>query len=298
MSNEQNGDRRMRAPRKSGPKAAEPEDDLAEAPETDITDEEDGDVPRKAFVRSLERGLSVVMAFDADHPRLSLSDVARITRLDRAAARRFLYTLVGLGYMRIEGRTFSLRPKLLELGHAYLSTLRLPEIAEPHLRGLSDEVHESSYVSIYEENENICVAHVPVRRIWTATITVGTRLPLLATASGRVLLSDLEPGELRSFLKRHSLKPVTPFTKHDPKALEAEILLVRDQGWAFVDQELEVGLRVVAAPIRNPQGRIIAAVSVSTLASLTTPEVVLRDFLPPVLRTAEAIETDLAPVMR
>jgi IclR family pca regulon transcriptional regulator len=94
------------------------------------------------------------------------------------------------------------------------------------------------------------------------------------------------------------LKPVTPFTKRGPSELEAEILRVREQGWAFVDQELEVGLRVVAAPIHDPEGRIIAAVSVSTLAALTTPEVVLRDFLPPVLRAAAAIETDLAPVMR
>jgi IclR family pca regulon transcriptional regulator len=288
----------MRAPRNAGPKAEEI-DNIVDAADRLLSDEDgDGDRPRKAFVRSLERGLSVVMAFDADHPKLSLSDVARITRLDRAAARRFLYTLVELGYMRIEGRHFSLRPKLLELGHAYLSTLRLPEISEPHLRVLSDAVHESSYVSIREDNENICVAHIPVRRIWTATITVGTRLPLLATASGRVLLADLEEAELRGFLKRHRLKPVTPFTKHDPKEVEAEISRVREQGWAFVDQELEVGLRVVAAPIRNPQGRAVAAVSVSTLAALTTPEVVLRDFLPPVLSAAAAIETDLAPVMR
>jgi IclR family pca regulon transcriptional regulator len=269
-------------------------------PDDPVAADEDieADAPRKAFVQSLERGLSVVRAFDAEHPSLTLSDVARLTGLDRATARRFLYTFVELGYMRLEGRFFSLRPKLLELGYAYLSSLRLPEIAEPYLRVLSDEVHESSYVSIKEDDKNVCVAHVPVRRIWTATITVGTRLPLLATASGRMLMAGHDQKTVEEFLASHSLAQITPFTKCDPQQLAAEIALIRKQGWAFVDQELEEGLRVVAAPIHDPHGRIIAAVSVSTLAGSSTPEAILRDMLPPVLRAAAAIEVDLAPVVR
>lgn len=265
-----------------------------------VAGDEDGeaDAPRRAFVQSLERGLSVVRAFDADRPRLTLSDVARLTGLDRAATRRFLYTFVELGYMRLEGRLFSLRPKLLELGYAYLSSLRLPEIAEPHLRVLSDQVHESSYVSISEDDETICVARVPVRRIWTATITVGTRLPLLATASGRVLLAGQDDQAVHAFLARHPPRQITPYTKSDPGQLAAAISEVRDRGWAFVDQELEEGLRVVAAPIRDPRGRVIAAVSVSTLAVSATPELFLRDMLPPVLRAAAAIEVDLALAVR
>lgn len=292
----------MRARRGTYPKSAPPDmaDDAADPVAADVGNDDDAetDAPRKAFVRSLERGLSVIMAFDAEHQRLTLSDVARLTGLDRAAARRFLYTFVELGYMRIEGRFFSLRPKLLELGYAYLSSLRLPEIAEPHLRALSADVHESSYVSINEDDENICVAHVPVRRIWTATITVGTRLPLLATGSGRVLLAGLDDRAVKGFLASHKLAPITRFTKRDPKQLLAEITKVREQGWAFVDQELEEGLRVVAAPIHDPHGRVIAAVSVSTLASTSTAEAIIRNMLPPVLRAAAAIEVDLAPVIR
>jgi IclR family pca regulon transcriptional regulator len=280
----------------SGTRGAGIEPDLVDAL---VVDEEvEADVPRRAFVQSLERGLSVLSAFDADHPRLSLSDVARLTGLDRAATRRFLYTFVDLGYMRLEGRLFSLRPKLLELGYAYLSSLRLPQIAEPHLRVLSDAVHESSYISIKEDDENICVAHVPVRRIWTATITVGTRLPLLATGSGRVLLAGQDDAAVRAFLSAHPPVQITPFTKRDPEQLMAEIHRIREQGYAFVDQELEEGLRVVAAPIHDPQGRVIASVSVSTLAGSSTPEAIMRDMLPPVLRAAAAIETDLAPVYR
>jgi IclR family pca regulon transcriptional regulator len=287
------------------PAAGPAADDTDDAAVMDLSDDtalaaENGeaDAPRKAFVQSLERGLSVVMAFDADHPQLTLSDVARLTGLDRAAARRFLYTFVGLGYMRVDGRFFSLRPKLLELGYAYLSSLRIPEIAEPHLRRLSEEVHESSYVSINEDADNVCVAQVPVRRIWTANITVGTRLPVLATAAGRVLLAGLDDRAVQAFVARHRLKPVTRFTKHDPKELAAEIARIRQQGWAFVDQELEEGLRVVAAPVHDRHGRVVAAVSVSTLAGTSTPETVLRDMLPPVRQAAEAIETDLRPVLR
>lgn len=260
--------------------------------------EDEADAPRKAFVQSLERGLSVVMAFDGENPQLTLSDVARLTGLDRAAARRFLYTFVELGYMRVEGRYFSLRPKLLDLGYAYLSSLRLPEIALPHLRVLSDEVHESSYLSVNEDEQNICVAHVPVRRIWTATITVGTRLPLLATASGRVLLSGSDDEEVAAFVAGHPLGPATRFTKHRPDQLAAEIARVRERGWAYVDQELEEGLRVVAAPVRDAKGRVVAAVSVSTLASGSTEETILGGMLPAVQRAAAAIELDLAPVGR
>jgi IclR family pca regulon transcriptional regulator len=267
-------------------------------PNGSVAEDEEAEAPRKAFVQSLKRGLSVVLAFDAEHPLLTLSDVARLTGLDRATARRFLYTFVELGYMRLEGRMFSLRPKLLELGYAYLSSLRLPEIAEPHLRTLSAEVHESSYISVNEDDENVCVAHVPVRRIWTATITVGTRLPLLATGSGRVLLAGLDDKAVQAFVASHPLAQITRFTKQDPKQLEAEITQVRERGWAFVDQELEEGLRVVAAPIHSPKGHVIAAVSVSTLARSSTPEAILRDMLPAVLRAAAAIEVDLAPVIR
>jgi IclR family pca regulon transcriptional regulator len=256
------------------------------------------ETPRKAFVQSLERGLSVVMAFDSENPELTLSDVARLTGLDRAAARRFLYTFVELGYMRVQGRYFSLRPKLLELGYAYLSSLSLPEIAQPHLRVLSAEVHESSYLSVNEDDENICVAHVPVRRIWTATITVGTRLPLLATASGRVLLAGLSEETVRAFIANHPLKQITRFTRYEPDQLVAEIARIREHGWSYVDQELEEGLRVVAAPVRDAQGRVVASVSVSTLASGSTREMILRDMLPAVQRAATAIEVDLAPVAR
>jgi IclR family pca regulon transcriptional regulator len=286
----------VRAPRRA--KADDAEDPAEEVMRDETTDDMGTEVPRRAFVQSLERGLQVLRVFDVEHPEMTLSDVARLTGLDRAATRRFLCTFVELGYMRLDGRLFSLKPKLLELGYAYLSALRLPQIAEPHLKLLSQQVHESSYVSIAEDDENICVAYVPVRRIWAATITVGTRLPLLSTGSGRVLLAGQSDNKVRDFLARHPVPQITPHTQRDPEALVAEIAKIRRQGFAFVDQELEEGLRVVAAPVRSPSGQVIAAVSVSTLAGSYTPEGIMRDMLPPVLRCAAMIEVDVTSVMR
>jgi IclR family pca regulon transcriptional regulator len=134
------------------------------------------------FIQSLERGLTVIRAFGADHPKLSLSEVAARTGLSRAAARRFLHTLVNLGYMRVEGSQFSLRPKILELGYAYLSSLSLPEVAMPHLEQLVEQVRESSSVSQLDGDDVVYIARVPTRRIMAVAISVGTRFPAYATS--------------------------------------------------------------------------------------------------------------------
>src|SRR6266700_1243220 len=145
------------------------------------------------FVQSLDRGLAVIKAFGPDRERLSLSEVARATGLTRAAARRFLLTLVRLGYVRSDGREFSLRPKVLELGYAYLSGLALPEVAAPHLEELVAKLHESSSISVLDGHHIVYVVRVPTKRIMTVAISVGTRFPAFATSMGRVLLAAL-PG--------------------------------------------------------------------------------------------------------
>ncbi len=245
------------------------------------------------FIQSLERGLSVIRAFDAEHPKLSLSGVAVRTGLSRAAARRFLHTLVDLGYMRLEGSQFSLRPKILELGYAYLSSLSLPEVALPHLEQLVEQVRESSSVSQLDGDDVVCIARVPTRRIMTVAISVGTRLPAHATSMGRVLLADKPPAWLDAYLAATTLLPLTPHTIADPASLRAELSRIRSQGWALVDQELEEGLRSVAAPIRDSEGRAIAAVNVSTHAGRRSVADIIGDLLGPLLRTARGIEADL-----
>ena len=244
------------------------------------------------FVQSLERGLAVIRAFDEHNVELTLSDVARSTGLTRAAARRFLLTLADLGYVRTDGRWFSLSPRVLELGYAYLSSLSLPEVAEPHMERLVAEVHESSSVSVLDGEDIVYVARVPTSRIMTVSINVGTRFPAYATSMGRVLLA--EHPDLDGYLERVELRSLSPRTVTSPDALRAELAKVRRQGWALVDQELEEGLRSVAAPIRDRSGTVVAAMNLSAHASRMTIDAARRTLVPPLLATAARIEADLA----
>jgi IclR family transcriptional regulator, pca regulon regulatory protein len=248
------------------------------------------------FVQSLERGLAVIRAFGPEDPALTLSDVARRTNLTRAAARRFLLTLADLGYVRSDGKRFALTPRVLELGYAYLSSLSLPEIAEPHLERLAAEVRESSSVSVLDGDDIVYVGRVPTRRIMRVSINVGTRFPAYATSMGRVLLAGLPDAELEDYLQRAQIRPLTPKAIATTPALRAELERIRAQGWALVDQELEEGLRSVAAPIRDRDGRVVAAVNVSAHASRASREKVRKDLLPPLLATAARIEGDLREV--
>jgi len=245
-------------------------------------------------VQSLERGLAVIKAFHAGASELTLSDVARATGLTRAAARRFLLTLADLGYVRTDGKYFSLTARVLELGYSYLSSMTLPEVAQPHLEQLSARVRESSSVSVLEGTDIVYVARVAVSRIMTVSINVGTRFPAYATSMGHVLLAGLDAAELEEYFVVASLDRLTEHTVTAPGHLRAELAKVSGQGWAMVDQELEEGLRSVAAPIRDRAGRVVAAVNLSTHASRTTAESVHQDLVPPLLETARAIEADLA----
>jgi IclR family transcriptional regulator, pca regulon regulatory protein len=244
------------------------------------------------FVQSLERGLAVIRAFNAERPSLTLSEVAVATGVTRAAARRFLITLMSLGYVRSDGRQFSLRPRVLDLGYAYLSSLSLPEVAEPHLEALVAEVNESSSVSVLDGDDIVYVARVPVSRIMTVAISVGTRFPAYATSMGRVLLAGLPDDELDDYLAKVQLSQLTGRTVTSRSSLRAEILRVRAQGWALVDRELEDGLRAVAAPIRDRNGRTIAAVNVSVAASRMPLDAMRRTVVPPLVATAARIEAD------
>lgn len=246
------------------------------------------------FVQSLDRGLAVIRAFDADHPELTLSDVARQTGLTRAAARRFLRTLVEIGYMRTEGGKFALRPKILELGYSYLSSLSLPELALPHMEQLVERVHESSSMCVLDGDEIVYVARVPTKRIMAVVIAVGTRFPAYATSMGRVLLAGRSDDWLDGYLASAQLRRLTPHTTTDSAELRAELLKVRERGWALVDQELEEGLRSVAAPIHDATGRVAAAINVAVNASRRSLSDVTGDVVPLLLDTARQIETDLA----
>ncbi|MEW2544541.1 IclR family transcriptional regulator C-terminal domain-containing protein [Streptomyces sp. NPDC047002] len=254
----------------------------------------DGERERGAhFVRSFERGLAVIRAFGADRPELTLSEVARACDLTRAAARRFLLTLADLGYVHTDGRVFRLSPRVLELGYAYLSSFTLPEIAQPHLERLVAEVHESSSLCVLDGDDVVYVARVPVSRIMTTTITVGTRFPAYATSVGRVLIADLPEERWDGFVDRGRPAAPTERTIVSAGQLRAELRAVREQGHAVVDQELEAGLRSVAAPVRDGAGAVVAAVNIPVHASRHSVESVRTGLLPHLLATVARIEADL-----
>jgi len=245
------------------------------------------------FVRALARGLSVIECFDAEHARLTLSDVARRTDMNRATARRLLYTLQELGYVATDGKLFSLRPKVLSLGFAYLSSLNLGQIAQPFMEKLVEEVQESCSVSVLDGPDVVYVARVPTKRIMSIGINIGTRLPATTTSMGRVLLANLDPAEREAFFAKTPIKGYTAKSITDRTALEDELGRIRVRGWALVDEELEEGLRSVAAPIRDRSGRVIAAINLSGHASRVSSERLVDDFIPPLLRTATSISDAL-----
>lgn len=249
--------------------------------------------PSSDYVQSLARGLAVIRAFDAEHPRRTLSDVAKSTDLTRATARRFLLTLVELGYVRSDGSLFWLTPRVLELGYSYLSSLSLPEVAGPHLESLAEQVRESSSVSILDGDDVVYVARVPVSRIMTVAINIGTRFPAFATSMGRVLLAGLPTEQLDEYLSRVRFTPLTGRTITDASSLRSELEAVRTQGYCLVDQELEEGLRSIAAPIHDSAGLVVASANVSTQAARHSADAVREQLLPALLRAVAAIETDL-----
>jgi IclR family transcriptional regulator, pca regulon regulatory protein len=245
------------------------------------------------YVQSLERGLAVIRAFDAERPELPLSEVARATSLTRATARRFLLTLTELGYVRFADGRFSLRPRVLELGYPYLSTLGLPELAPSHMERLVAQVNESSSISVLDDTDIVYVVRVPTRRIMSITLSVGTRLPAYCTSMGRVLLAGLADDRLEQLLSRIEFRALTARTVTDREALAQLLARVRRQGYALTDQELEEGLRSIAVPIRDRGGSVAAALNVSVHARRATAAALKRDVLPLALETAAAIEADL-----
>ncbi|GAA4358236.1 IclR family transcriptional regulator domain-containing protein [Angustibacter luteus] len=250
------------------------------------------------FVQSLERGLSVIRAFDAEHPALTLSEVARATDLTRAAARRFLLTLVDLGYVRTDGRLFSLRPRVLELGYAFLSSQTLPELAMPHMEVLVSQVHESCSVSVLDGDDVVYVARVPTKRIMTVAIAVGTRFPAYATSMGRVLLAAQPETWLDQYLTGLTMPALTARTVTDVDRLRTVLGRVRSQGYALVDQELEEGLRSLAVPVRDANGVVVAAMNLSAHVSRGSSDAFRRELLGPLREAARGVEQDLGRTSR
>jgi IclR family transcriptional regulator, pca regulon regulatory protein len=258
------------------------------------TEQRDGDSASGEFIQSLERGLAVLRVFDAKNSALTLSDVARLAGLSRATARRILHTFESLGYVRSDGRLFSLTPKVLDLGYAYLSSLQVGEIALPFMEALSESTHESVSAAVLDGTDIVYVARVPTRKIMRLSLALGSRLPAVDTSMGRVLLAGLDPNDCSAILDRAPLIARTERSITSRVELEAALATVRQQGWALVDQELEEGLRSIAAPLRDRSGRIVAALNIGTQAGIVSLKELKGEFVPKLLQCADDISQQLA----
>jgi IclR family pca regulon transcriptional regulator len=246
------------------------------------------------FVQSLARGLSVVRAFDREHPVLSLSEVATRVGLARAAARRCLLTLQHLGYVGQRGRSFFLLPRVLEIGYSYLSSLDLTDLAQQSMEALSRSTGESCSMAVLDAHDIVYVVRVPVRRVMSIALSVGARLPAFATSMGRVVLADFTDDELTVWLESARLRAITSRTKATPAALRDELGRVRQQGYAVVEQELELGLLSIAVPIRGANRRAIAGLNVSMPYADNSRQIAVKRMLPALREAQTSIERAIA----
>ncbi|MGP4016262.1 IclR family transcriptional regulator domain-containing protein [Saccharopolyspora sp. 5N708] len=244
------------------------------------------------FIEALARGLDVLRCFRPGQPTMSLSEVAAAADLARPTARRILITLEQLGYVRITDAGFTLTPRVLELGMAYIGTSNLWELGRPHLRQLVERTHESCSIAQLDGSDIVYVARVAVPKLVTLAVTIGTRFPAPPTSLGKVLLADLSSTELDGVLGVPSRSGITPRWQPERAEFAAALRDVRAKGWAATDEQLAPGIRSIAAPIRDGGGRVVAAVNVNAHAAETTMDTLVDHHLPLLLQAASAIAAD------
>lgn len=241
------------------------------------------------YMQSLARGLEVIRAFEHARPTLSITEVARLTNISRAAARRCLYTLAELGYVAGSDGIYELTPRILSLGYAYLSAMPLARIAQPVLERVSDRLHESCSIAVLDGDEIVYVARAATQRILSIGLGVGSRLPAYCTSMGRMLLAYLSDSDLDAYLARVHLERHTPHTITDRSVLRKELQRVRTSGYVVVDQELEMGLRSIAVPVKQPDGRAVASINVGAHAARADRQMMVKTYLPVLLEAASEI---------
>lgn len=246
------------------------------------------------FMTSLARGLAVVQAFQERKRHLTIAQISHRTEIPRAAVRRCLHTLIKLGYATTDGRTYSLLPKVLTLGHAYLSSTPLAVSAQPYLDRMSEQLHEACNMATLEGEDILYIARsATTQRLISVDLSVGGRLPAYCTSMGRILLSALDDATLREYLLNVDLQPKTSKTLTNREELAQCLEQVRQQGWCIVDQELEQGLRSIAVPVYDASGQVLAALNVSTHAGRVSRSELEQRFLPIMLAASRDLSSQL-----
>ena len=250
-------------------------------------------ISERDIMGGLMKGLKVIEAFSADRPRLSIAEAATLADLDRATTRRCLLTLSQGGYADYDGKFFTLTPRVLRLGTGCLAAMPLPRIVQPVLDRLSQEIGESTSVSILDETEIVYVARAAHRRVMSIALMPGSRLPAYCTSMGRVLLAALDPNQARHILAKSMLAARTDRTVTDIEALMRLIEETRKLGYAINDQEVEIGLRSIAVPLITARGHTVAALNVGLSAGTESASEMRDRYLPALLK----VKAELASVL-
>lgn len=235
---------------------------------------------QRDHVGSLEKGLAVIAAFDGANPRLTVAHAARKTGLTRATVRRYLLTLVRLGYAESDGRHFRLTPRVLRLGYAYLSSTPLPKIAQPVLDRIGERTGEVASLASLERDEVVFLGHSTTRHLVSASTSVGLRFAAHCTALGRIILAFRPEAELDRFLTNLKPEPLTRHTRTTVADIRAAIIQARRDGYSVSDQELEIGLRSIAVPVADSRGQVNLGLAVSLQAARMTVPDMIRHVLP------------------
>ncbi len=246
------------------------------------------------FIEALARGLDVIRAFQPRQPVMSLAAMAGATGLARPTVRRILLTLEELGYVRAAAGGFELTPKVLDLGMSYVLSRNLWAVARPHMEALVARTHESSSIAQLDGSDIVYVARVAVPKIIALAVTIGTRFPAMQTSLGKVLLAGLPPEQVERVLAEPSRSGIAARWRPDLAEREAALREVRARGWSLTDEQLALGIRSVAAPLRDGNGTVIAAMNVTVHAAETPVEVLTGEYLPLLLQAAGAISADWA----
>jgi IclR family pca regulon transcriptional regulator len=245
---------------------------------------------RAEFVASLERGLRVLSTFSREHPQLTLSEVAALTDLTPATARRSLHTLEMLGYVGRTGRRFLLRPKVLAIGTGYLSAINAEVVLQPFLQEVVNEVGGSSSVTVLDEVDIVYIAHASLNRMIRLTAGAGSRYPVYPTSMGRVLLAFQTESAIEAYFQRATLRKLTEHTETDQGLLRRILRDVRTKGYAAIQDELDYGIVSVALPIFGPHGRIVAAANCSDVTNRLDRDTMIKKRLPVLRQAVRRIE--------
>ena len=291
----------------NGNSSNEDENHPVPAEETIFPDDDDGEIEKvgekrpmtiaeeiealtdPSFMTSLARGLAVVRAFSDQRRSLTIAQISHRTGIPRAAVRRCLYTLKQLGYADSEANNFFLKPKILTLGYSYLSSTPLAISAQPYLNSISRQLNESCSMAVIDDNEVLYVSRSATSRIMSVALNTGSRLPAYCTSLGRVILAHYTDVELEKYFAATTLRAYTDKTVVSPTRLREILTQVKEQGYALVQEELEVGLQSIAVPVRGASGMVHAALNIGAQATRVSPEQMVRDFLPVLQKVAQEL---------